>query len=139
VPFSGDADFMAAVLGGHIEAAMSSPASVAPQSQAGKVRVLATFADKRHMLFPETPTCLELGYDVTVTASHYMMVPKRTPDQMVRTLRDTFKKAMEEQSFKEFIRQSGWVSDYKDPAEMKKELDEYYALFGKTVEKLKLK
>lgn len=139
VPFSGDADFMAAVLGGHIEAALGSPASVAPQLQAGKIRVLATFGDKRHILFPETPTCLELGYEVTVTASHYMMVPKRTPDPMVRTLRDTFKKAMEEKSFKEFIRQSGWVSDYKDPAEMKKELDEYYTIFGKTVEKLKLK
>jgi tripartite-type tricarboxylate transporter receptor subunit TctC len=67
------------------------------------------------------------------------MVPKKTPDSVIRILHNVFKKGMEEQSFKDYIKKSGWVADYKDPIDMKKELDGYYSLFGEIFLKLKLK
>ena len=61
VPFKGTGDMTTAVLGGHIDGAMSYTAFAI--NNKGKVRALAVAMDKRHPLLPDTPTFRELGVD----------------------------------------------------------------------------
>ena len=69
VPYKGSAELMAAILGGHLMAASDST-GWAPQVEAGKLRLLATFGSKRTKKWPDVPTLAELGYD-TVSDSPF--------------------------------------------------------------------
>ena len=59
IPSKGDQESSAAVLGGHVDF-MSTTSGWVPLCQAGKVRLLAHFADKRVKTFPDAPTVSEL-------------------------------------------------------------------------------
>jgi putative tricarboxylic transport membrane protein len=62
VVFNSGGETMTAVLGGHIDVAVSAPSSVLPQVQAGKMRMLAVGAPQRMGgEFAQVPTWKELG------------------------------------------------------------------------------
>lgn len=140
VPFGGGGGEMtAAVLGGHVEATVIPPVVILGLVQAGKMRVLATFEEKRNPLFPDVPTVRELGYDVTGGNPLFVFAPNGTPDHVVQAIHDAFKKAIESESFTKFAQSKSLVIDYKGPTELKQELEGDHALFGALVKKLNLK
>ena len=98
VPYKGSADLMLAVLSGQLMAAADST-GFAPQVEAGKLRVLNTWGDKRLDKFPDAPTLKELGYDIVQNSPFGIGAPKGTPPDVVKKLHDAFKKAMEEPSY----------------------------------------
>lgn len=98
VPYKGSADLMLAVLSGQLMAAADST-GFAPQVEAGKLRVLNTWGDKRLDKFPDAPTLKELGYDIVQNSPFGIGAPKGTPPDVVKKLQDAFKKAMEEPSY----------------------------------------
>ena len=89
---------MLAVLSGQLMAAADST-GFAPQVEAGKLRVLNTWGDKRLDKFPDAPTLKELGYDIVQNSPFGIGAPKGTPPDVVKKLHDAFKKAMEEPSY----------------------------------------
>ncbi|HET9734386.1 MAG TPA: tripartite tricarboxylate transporter substrate binding protein [Burkholderiales bacterium] len=95
VPYKGSADMLTAMLGGHINVAVDSTGAV-PHVAAGKARVLAVFTEKRAAVWPEVPTLLELGYGIVSTSPYGIGVPAATPDAVVKTLHDAFKKGLED-------------------------------------------
>lgn len=98
VPYKGNADLMQALLGGHLMAASDST-GWAPHVEAGKLRVLNTWGDKRLAKFPDAPTLKELGYDIVQNSPFGIGAPKGTPPDVVKKLHDAFKQAMEEPSY----------------------------------------
>ncbi|MBI4964415.1 MAG: tripartite tricarboxylate transporter substrate binding protein [Desulfomonile tiedjei] len=98
IPSKGDQESSAAVLGGHVDF-MSTTSGWVPLAQAGQVRVLAVFADKRIKAFPDAPTVAELGYKVVHNSPFGIFGPKNMPKEVVKTLHDGFKKAMEDPAF----------------------------------------
>ena len=98
VPYKGSADLMLAVVSGQLMAAADST-GFAPQVEAGKLRVLNTWGEKRLEKFPDAPTLKELGYDIVQNSPFGIGAPKGTPSEIVRRLHDAFKKAMEEPSY----------------------------------------
>ncbi|MEO6321841.1 MAG: tripartite tricarboxylate transporter substrate binding protein [Polaromonas sp.] len=98
VPYKGSADLMLAVLSGQLMAAADST-GFAPQVEAGKLRVLNTWGEKRLDKFPDAPTLKELGYDIVQNSPFGIGAPKGTPPEVVKRLHDAFKKAMEEPSY----------------------------------------
>ncbi len=98
VPYKGSADLMLAVVSGQLMAAADST-GFAPQVEAGKLRVLNTWGEKRLEKFPDAPTLKELGYDIVQNSPFGIGAPKGTPPEVVRRLHDAFKKAMEEPSY----------------------------------------
>jgi tripartite-type tricarboxylate transporter receptor subunit TctC len=98
VPYKGSADLMLAVLSGQLMAAADST-GFAPQVEAGKLRVLNTWGEKRLAKFPDAPTLKELGYDIVQNSPFGIGAPKSTPPEVVKKLHDAFKQAMEEPSY----------------------------------------
>ena len=80
VPFKGTGDMTMAVLGAHVDGAMTYSAFAIAQK--GKVRGLAIAMDKRHPLLPDVPTFKELGVDWVDGAYRGIGVPKSTPPEV---------------------------------------------------------
>jgi tripartite-type tricarboxylate transporter receptor subunit TctC len=88
VPYKGTGDLALAVLGSHIDGAMTyTPFAIANK---GRVRPLAVAMEARHPLLPEVPTFRELGVDWVDGAFRGIGVPKATPPEARRRLAETF-------------------------------------------------
>jgi tripartite-type tricarboxylate transporter receptor subunit TctC len=86
VPYKGTGDMALAVLGGHIDGAMTYPPFVIANK--GKVRALAIAMPQRHPLLPDVPTFKELGIDWVDGAYRGIGVPKSTPPEARKRLSD---------------------------------------------------
>jgi tripartite-type tricarboxylate transporter receptor subunit TctC len=95
VPFKGNADNMQAILGGHTMAA-SDATGWAPQVEAGKLRLLATYGSKRTKRWPSVPTLDELGYQTVSDSPFGVCGPKGMDPAVVRVLHDAFKKTLDD-------------------------------------------
>jgi tripartite-type tricarboxylate transporter receptor subunit TctC len=116
VPYKGSADLMLATVSGQLMAAADST-GFAPQVEAGKLRVLNTWGEKRLAKFPDAPTLKELGYDIVQNSPFGIGAPKGTPPEVVKKLHDAFKQAMEEPSYVAALNRYDMLPDYKSTAQ----------------------
>ena len=137
VPYKGSADLMLAVLSGQLMAAADST-GFAPQVEAGKLRVLNTWGEKRLDKFPTAPTLKELGYDIVQNSPFGIGVPKGTPPELVKRLHDAFKKAMEEPSYVSALGRYDMLPNYMGTADYSKFAQETFLKEKALVEKLGL-
>ena len=83
VPYSGQAQAVTDVIGGHVPV-MSFPTHVAlPLARENKLRMIGVFADKRVDMEPSMPTMTEEGFPVSVDVWYGFMAPAKTPDAIV--------------------------------------------------------
>ncbi len=94
VPFQGGAPATNAILGQHVNVIIGNYSEVAPQVEAGELRVLATTAASRIAPLPDAPTVREKGLDFEVTAWFAMVATGKTPAPVVASLIDAFSTAM---------------------------------------------
>ncbi len=137
VPYKGSADLMLAVLSGQLMAAADST-GFAPQVEAGKLRVLNTWGEKRLDKFPNAPTLKELGYDIVQNSPFGIGAPKGTPPAVVKRLHDAFKKAMEEPSYVAALGRYDMLPNYMGTADYSKFAQETFLKEKALVEKLGL-
>ena len=119
VPYKGSADLMLALVSGQLMAGADST-GFAPQVEAGKLRVLNTWGEKRLAKFPDAPTLKELGYDVVQNSPFGIGAPKGTPPEVVKKLHDAFKQAMEEPSYVAALGRYDMLPNYMSSAQYTK-------------------
>jgi tripartite-type tricarboxylate transporter receptor subunit TctC len=137
IPYKGSADLAQAITGGHIMAAADST-GFAPLVQAGKLRVLNTWGEKRLEKFPEAPTLKELGLDIVQNSPFGLGAPRGTPPDVVAKLHDAFKKAMEEPSYVQALARYDMLPMYMSSAQYAKFAQDTFATEKALVEKLGL-
>ena len=106
VPFKGTGDMTMAVLGAHVDAAMTYTAFAI--NNKGKVRALAVAMDKRHPLLPDVPTFRELGVDWVDGAYRGIGVPKSTPAATRKRLSDLWAALNADPEMKDLAAKSGF-------------------------------
>lgn len=79
VPFDGGGPLLNAVLGGKVNAGSLQIAEAYPQIEAGKLRPLVVFAERRIDALPEVPTATELGHDIVVDQRRFVAAPAGLP------------------------------------------------------------
>jgi len=99
VPFTGAGPAVIALLGGNIEAVASGPSTVIQHVKAGKLRVLASWGDKRLASLPDVPTLLELGYDAVFFQWSGLFAPTGTPEPVLVRLREAARVAATDSKF----------------------------------------
>lgn len=137
VPFTGGAESVPALLGGHVEALNSHHGEIVPHVKAGKARVLAVYEEKRNPLFPDVPTFRELGYDVTLGVYYVVIGPKGVPPGIVSMLHDAFKKAMDEEAFVKAMKARGFDVAYEGTSAIRDRLVRDYEQNAKLVDILR--
>jgi tripartite-type tricarboxylate transporter receptor subunit TctC len=93
IPFKGYAEGATALLGGHVMTHVDST-GWAKHVDAGTMRLLATLGDRRTRW--NAPTVSELGVDTVSNSPYGLVGPKGMPPQVVKTLHDAFKLAMDD-------------------------------------------
>ena len=137
VPYKGSADLMLATVSGQLMAAADST-GFAPQVEAGKLRVLNTWGDKRLAKFPDAPTLKELGYDTVQNSPFGTGAPKGTPPEVVQKVHDAFKKAMEEPSYVTALGRYDMLPNYMSSADYTKFAQDTFGREKALIEKLGL-
>ena len=121
VTFSGGAQSVTNVLGGHVDMMSASVDNAVPQHRAGKLRIIGIATEKRAPSLPDVPTLKEQGYDVVIGGWLAIIGPGGlAPSQVAyweslleRTANDArWKRYLEEGSVEWHFLKSGATRDY---------------------------
>jgi tripartite-type tricarboxylate transporter receptor subunit TctC len=134
VPSKGDPESTAALLGGHVDM-IATTAGWIPLAEAGKLRFLAHFLEKRSKRFPNVPTVKELGYKVVHDSPMGIFGQKGMDPKLVRILHDAFHKAQSEQVFITAMAKYDMPIKYMGTAEFTKYWAEAYVEAGEQMRK----
>jgi tripartite-type tricarboxylate transporter receptor subunit TctC len=113
VPFKGGAETNAAVLGQHTMLQADST-GWRPLVDAGKLRLLMVWTDKRSPNFPDVPTLRESGYPFVYDSPFGIAGPKGMDPKIVAKLHDAFKKAIEDPAVIATLAKYDMVPNYKN-------------------------
>ncbi|NYT76602.1 tripartite tricarboxylate transporter substrate binding protein [Alcaligenaceae bacterium] len=113
IPYKGDADALAAMLGGHIQVLVGA-STVLPYVQDGKVRVLAALGAERSTSLPDRPTLKEEGYGVVHASPFGIAGPKNMPEDVVATLDGAIGETMKDPDFLALLQRVGVSPAYMD-------------------------
>ncbi len=113
VPFRGEAESTAALLGKHVEAAASG-AGLGSLVDAGNVRMLVMWTPERSARFPGVPTLVEEGQKIISTSPYGLAGPKGMDPRIMKILHDAFKKGMEEPMHLKVLEELSQPNIYKN-------------------------
>ena len=115
IPYvKGTAELLPALLGGHVDAASIIYSTSKGHIDTGKVRLLVTYSDQRYPVTPEIPCAAELGYE-TISMYGGIYVHKDTPEDIKKTIYQTFKKICGDPEFKIGIEKMGDALKFEGP------------------------
>jgi len=84
IPYKGAGPSISDLMGGHVDLAFLSLASVVPHIKAGRLRAIAISSARRSTLMPELPTFLESGLpEFEVTGWFALVTPTGTPRDVI--------------------------------------------------------
>ena len=137
VPYKGTAEQLNAISAGQVMAGVNST-GFGPAVEAGRLRLLATFASQRSKRWPSAPTLRELGFDIVAMSPFGLGGPRGLPNGVRDKLHDAFKRAMFDPAFVNEIAKYDQELDYLGPAEYAKACREAFAKERMIVERLGL-
>lgn len=117
MPYTGAAPSVAAFLGGHIQVLMGNSNDLVTHKD--KIRVLAIGTEKRFSHFPDTPTFIESGYNMTASVDRGVAGPPGMPEAAVKVLEKAFMDIAKKPEVIKAQEKEGYVSVAMGAAEMK--------------------
>lgn len=125
VSYKGVAPALPDLMVGRVQAIFIDYAAGGQQLKAGKLRGLAVGSQKPTEFMPELPTMAASGFPTfDVTGWQGMVVPKGTPDEIVRKLTDALRATMASAEVKESLRNAGIEPAYMAPPEFGRYIDQ---------------
>ena len=118
VPYSGGAEIVNAVLGGHVTMTYAAVPVVAPHVQAGTLKVIASADYQRAPAYPDVPAINETHPGVQVTSWHAFYAPGGTPPEVVNKLAEAIRTALADPQIKEQLEGLGVVVVASTPEEL---------------------
>jgi tripartite-type tricarboxylate transporter receptor subunit TctC len=135
VPYKGTAEQMLAVASGQLMVGVNST-GFGPYVESGKLRLLATFGDKRSKRWPDAPTMKELGHNMVAMSPYGIVGPRHLPKHIAQALHDAFKAAMLEPAHQNEIAKYDQDLAYLNADDYAKSLVETYEREKEWVQRL---
>ena len=140
VPFTGGADAVTALAGGHLVIGGGHPSEVWPHIKSGRFKPLGVALDRRDGTLPNIPTLREQGIDVATWGSvKGVAVPLGTPPEVIEYLSSTLKKVCEDKDFKKTMAQIGQPIDYLNTKDWTAFLPKASKDYGDMIKELNIK
>ena len=134
VHYKGGGPSVAALLAGEVQVSFASLPSSLHHIKAGRLVALAVTGTKRAPSAPEIPTIAELGFPgFEVTSWYGLLVPAKTPDQIVKTIYEATRKAVQFPDVREQYFRQGLEVVVKGPAEFAAQIKEETAIWAKVI------
>ena len=103
IVFNSGGEVNAALMGGHIDLAVSNPGEALELAKAGKVLTLGVFAEKRLAGAPDVPTLKEQGIDAIYVQNRGLVAPGGIPEDARKVLEDAMLKYTKTKIYKDYI------------------------------------
>ena len=120
VPYTGGGPAVVGLLGGNVDAISTGPSTVIQHVKAGKVRVLASWGDKRLASMPDVPTLSESGVDAVFFQWSALFAPAGTPAPVLAKLREAARAVTSDQAFVTALAAVETPVQYLDAPEMQR-------------------
>lgn len=118
IPFNGTPPMLGALLGGSVQFAMHSPASVKQQIDAGKIVPLAISSRERLEAMPDVPTAVEAGLQFESTYWVGLMGPLNLPTDVTAQLHAALSAGLKSPEVIARIKSLGFVPHSAGPEEL---------------------
>ncbi|MCZ6740652.1 MAG: tripartite tricarboxylate transporter substrate binding protein [Alphaproteobacteria bacterium] len=116
VSYDGTRQRMTALLGGHIQIGEINLAAAVKYIQAGELKALGIYTEKRHPLAPNVPTMREMGIDLVTGTDRGVSAPKGTSKEKVAFWAKVFEKAANDKALIATLARKGTTISFKGPA-----------------------
>jgi len=119
VPYKGTGPAIADLIGGQVQSAIGTMASLEPHVKAGKLRALGVTTAARSAAMPDVPTIAEAalpGFEVPLWYS--ILAPANTPKDIVAKLSTEIGKALADPSTKGRLTGQGFIVSYLNSEQM---------------------
>lgn len=121
VPYKGGPALLADLAGGQLSSAITTSSEFLPLHKEGKVRILATFGEKRTRELPDVPTLAELGFPKAVGSGWYSIwARKGTPPAAVAAFNRALNTALGEPAVKARLAELALEPDPRTPEALEK-------------------
>ncbi|TMH57311.1 MAG: tripartite tricarboxylate transporter substrate binding protein [Betaproteobacteria bacterium] len=120
VPYTGGGPAVVGLLGGNVDAISTGPSTVIQHVKAGKVRVLASWGDKRLASMPDVPTLSESGVDAVFFQWSALFAPAGTPAPVLAKLHEAARAVTCDQAFVTALAAVETPVQYLDAPEMQR-------------------
>lgn len=97
IPFKGGGEAFSTLIGRQLD--VYGDPGFGPQAKGGKVRLLASFTDRRLQRFPDVPTVKELGHDFVIESPVGLVAPKNLDPKIAARLGAAFAKAASDPAY----------------------------------------
>jgi tripartite-type tricarboxylate transporter receptor subunit TctC len=123
IPYRGAGPALNDAVGGQVDMIFDNLPSTLPFVQSGKLRPIAVAAPKRVDVLPNVPTFAELGLkDANIMAWYGIVVPAKTPDDVVKKLHEAAVKAIQTPEVRERFRNAGATPAGNSPQDYAKQI-----------------
>ena len=135
VPFTGAAPQITALLGGHTDAGMSFSNDLVRFRD--KLLILAIATNERMEQFPDVPTFKELGFDLVESVERGVIVPPKTPPEIVAKLEAAFLEIANNPEIQAEMNKQGFIPLAVGAAASKAHLDKLTAQYKAMLQDVK--
>ncbi|WP_181350845.1 tripartite tricarboxylate transporter substrate binding protein [Thalassobacillus sp. CUG 92003] len=131
VPMEGAGQMHSDLLGGHIDVILEEVGPTASYIEEGEFQPLVFFAEERLDDFPDVPTTIENGWDLTDGVERYLMIHADAPQEIVDLLEEEAKKAMETEKYQKYAADAyldlrdGWMGSEEFTEKLKQDIEKY--------------
>jgi putative tricarboxylic transport membrane protein len=138
IVFNGGGEVNAALMGGHIDLAVSNPGEALELAKANKVRLLGVYSEKRLPGAPDVPTLKEQGLDATYVQNRGLVAPAGIPEDARKTIEAAFRKYMKSETFKKYADENMLSEAWMDGPTFGKWLDKEHARYSELLKEMGL-
>jgi tripartite-type tricarboxylate transporter receptor subunit TctC len=140
IPYKGTAQVMNDLVGGHVPIAFGVLPPALGNLQAGTLRAIAVFGDKRFSLLPDVPTADESGLPGFESVLHYgLLAPAGTPRPIIERLNKELRALVTSDEVKKRIHAEGGDPLASTPEEYAADIDREETKWARLIKKLHLK
>lgn len=138
IVFKSGGEANAALLGGHVDMAMTNPGEALEFFKAGKVRMLGVFSENRLVAAPDVPTMKESGINSTYAAFRGVVAPADIPQDARNTLQDAMFKYTKTDIYKKYCQENMLSEAWMDGQTFGKFLNEWNGKYAQILKDMKL-
>ncbi|WP_144640947.1 Bug family tripartite tricarboxylate transporter substrate binding protein [Bordetella genomosp. 13] len=109
VPYKGSGPAMTDLLAGRVQLTIDTISTVLPHIRSGGLRALGIGTLAPHPALPDVPTIAATVPGFESGAINYVLAPPRTPPEVVATLSQAFRKALQEPATKSRVQEQGYT------------------------------
>lgn len=128
VPYANPGERYAALVGGHADVLYSPVGNVTSFVQGKQMRPILVLNGERLPAFPDVPTSVEAGYEITLPQRRAVVVRAGTPPDRTKILGDALARAVQSPEYKDWLAREmaqpeSWVDGHESLRVMERDLE----------------